>query len=104
MSTRILEVSDLGCGDGENKHYITSDKASETFQGICPGDVLKVIDVDSGDTLVTGIMCMSTRNSPCSDCMFNIAVKPFIVGACDHVPCHGMHMIPKKTENVLEEL
>ncbi len=104
MSTRILEVSVLKYGDDENKNYITSDKASETFQGICPGDVLKVVDVDSGDTLITGIMCTSTRNVPCSACMFNLAVKPFIVGACDHVPCQGMNMIPRKLEHVLEEI
>lgn len=104
MSTRILEVTELKYRDGENKNYITSDKASDTFQGICPGDVLKVVDVDSGETLTTGIMCTSTRSVPCGDCLFDLSIKPFIVGACDHVPCHSMNMIPVKPENVLEEI
>lgn len=104
MSTRVLEVSFLSYIGGVHKSYIVSDNASETFKGICPGDVLKVIDTDSGDTLVTGIMCTSPRNVPCGDCIFNVAVKPFIVGACDHVPCHGMKMIPRKPEDVLAEL
>lgn len=104
MSTRILEVSALTQGDDKLKKYITSAKASETFQGICPGDVIKVVDIDSCELLATGIMCTSDRKVPCSDCMFSIATKPFIVGACDYVPCHSMSMIPMKPEDVMEKL
>lgn len=104
MSTRILEVSVLTQGDDKLKKYITSAKASETFQGICPGDVIKVVDIDSEDTLITGIMCTSDRKAPCSDCIFNISVRPFILSICEHVPCHSMSMIPMKPEDVMEKL
>lgn len=104
MSIRILKAAELKYRDGENKNYIIMDKVSETFHGTHPGDVLKVIDVSSGETLITGIMCTTPRKQACSDCIFNIAAKPFIVGACDYVPCHSMSMIPMKQEDVLEKL
>ena len=104
MSTRILEVSSMKRGDGEGKSYITNDKASETFHGICPGDVIKVIDVSSGETLITGIMCISTLEKACSGCIFEQSAKPHILRVCKHVPCIDMNMIPMKLENVLEEI
>lgn len=103
MSTRILEVVIKKYKRG-TEIYPAKGQVSKTVCGLCPGDVLKVIDADSGETLITGIMSQGVRTALCTDCIFNSPTEFGKFCVCNCIPCVDRGIRPVKPENVLEEI
>ena len=103
MSTRVLEVENKRYKRG-TEIYPAKGQVSKTVNGLCPGDVLKVIDRDSGETLITGIMSPGARTTLCTDCIFKQPTELGKFCVCNCIPCTDRRIRPLKPENILEQL
>ena len=109
MSTVILKVEIKKYKRG-TEIYPAKGEVSKTHNGLRPGDVLKVIDVDSGEVLITGIMSPGVPTTLCTDCIFKRSTEFGKFCVCNCIPCvDGFPRVdtvirPIKPEDVLEDL